>query len=126
MRGHAKSETKVLQCPLMRLMQIEEHIDKHVNKLLSTKGRESTLILTDKSDDEVDDSGPMTVTSPAAEFPYTGPELKALREDAGLTQVQVAVELGMKPGSSAAIGDWEAERVNVPPKHYNNCGLCIR
>ena len=30
LRNYAKSETKALQCPLMRLMQIEEYLAKHV------------------------------------------------------------------------------------------------
>ena len=57
-------------------------------------------------------------TTPATEFPYTGSQLRDFRKKAGLTQVAVAVELGMKHSSSAAIGDWEAERVKVPRKHY--------
>ncbi|MDE0638504.1 MAG: hypothetical protein OXI43_21895 [Candidatus Poribacteria bacterium] len=33
LRNYAKHETKALQCPLMRLMQIEEYLNKHVLKL---------------------------------------------------------------------------------------------
>ncbi len=33
LRNYAKTETKPLQCPVMRLMQIEEYLDKHVSKL---------------------------------------------------------------------------------------------
>ena len=119
LRDHAKSKTTVLQCPLMRLMQIEEHLDKHVKKIIHMQGHESTPILTNKSDDEMDDSVPTTVKSPSAEFPHTGPEMKVLRENAGLTQIDVAVALGMKRSSSAAICDWETERLKVPAKHYN-------
>ena len=57
-------------------------------------------------------------TTPATEFPYTGSQLRDFRKKAGLTQVAVAVELGMKHSSSSAIGDWEAEREKVPRKHY--------
>ncbi len=31
LRNYAKSETKALQCPLMRLMQVEEYLAKHVS-----------------------------------------------------------------------------------------------
>lgn len=55
---------------------------------------------------------------PATEFPYTGSQLRDFRTKAGLTQVAVAVQLGMKGSSSSAIGDWEAELLKVPPKHY--------
>ena len=119
LRNFARHESKVLQCPLMRLMQIEEQLDKHVKKITHMQGHESTPISTGKSNEKVDNSVPTTVTSPAAEFPYTGPEMKVLRENAGLTQGDVAVELGMKRSSSAAICDWETERLKVPAKHYN-------
>ena len=33
LRNYAKHETKALQCPLMRLMQIEEYLGKHVSKV---------------------------------------------------------------------------------------------
>lgn len=33
MRNYAKASTENFQCPLMRLMQIEEHLGKHVSKL---------------------------------------------------------------------------------------------
>ncbi|MCG9127235.1 hypothetical protein JT359_06480 [Candidatus Poribacteria bacterium] len=32
LKNYAKSQTKALQCPLMRLMQIEEYLGKHVSK----------------------------------------------------------------------------------------------
>lgn len=118
LRNHAKTVTRELPCPLMRLMQIEEYLSKYVKKLSSMKGRESTPILTDKSHEEVDDSVPTTVRALTAEFPYTGSEMRTLRENAGLTQGDVAVALGMKRNSSAAIGDWEAERLKVPAKHH--------
>ena len=50
-------------------------------------------------------------------FGISGEELRAMRMAKRMTQVAVAVSLGMAPGSSAAVGDWEADRVNVPPKH---------
>ena len=51
------------------------------------------------------------------DFPYSGAQLRAMREEAGLTQVQVALALGLAEGSSAGVGDWEAERLEVPAKH---------
>ncbi len=33
LRDYAKKQTKALQCPLMRLMQIEEYLSKHIAKL---------------------------------------------------------------------------------------------
>ncbi len=119
MRNYAKASTENFQCPLMRLMQIEEYLDKHVKKLTLMKVHESTPILTDESNEEqVNGSVSAIDTAPATEFPYTGSQMKALRENAGLTQVAVAVKLGMKRSSSAAISDWEAERVKVPTKHH--------
>ena len=53
-------------------------------------------------------------------FPYSGAQLKAMRERAGLTQVEVALALGLAAGSSAGVGDWEAERLQVPDKHQAN------
>ena len=50
-------------------------------------------------------------------FEFNGPRLRAMRIAAGLTQVFVAEYLGMAKSSSAAIGDWEAERNKVPVKH---------
>ena len=58
------------------------------------------------------------ITSVSNDFPYTGAQLKALREQAGLTQVQVALALGLAAGSSAGVGDWEAERLKVPARHH--------
>ena len=43
LRNHAKTVTKELQCPLMRLMQIEEYLSKYVEKLTRLQGRESTI-----------------------------------------------------------------------------------
>ena len=34
LRDYAKKETKALQCPLLRLMQIEESLNVHVTKLI--------------------------------------------------------------------------------------------
>ena len=119
LRNHAKTVTKELQCPLMRLMQIEEYLSKYVKKLSSMKGHESASILTDEPIEEVV-NGAVTMTGPAltTEFPLTGPEMRALRREVGLTQGDLAVALGMKRSSSAAIGDWEAERLKVPTKHH--------
>ena len=33
LRNYAKATNKALQCPLIRLMQIEEHLDKHLSRL---------------------------------------------------------------------------------------------
>ena len=55
--------------------------------------------------------------SNANDFPYSGAELKAMRKRAGLTQIAVALALGLAAGSSAAVGDWEAERLKVPLRH---------
>ncbi len=60
---------------------------------------------------------PNTVPNQQSDFPYSGAQLKAMRERAGLTQVEVALALGLAAGSSAGVGDWEAERVKVPAKH---------
>ena len=61
---------------------------------------------------------PDTVPNQQNDFPYSGVQLKAMRERAGLTQVEVALALGLAAGSSAAVGDWEAERLKVPTKHH--------
>ena len=55
---------------------------------------------------------------PASDFPYTGSQLRDYRTKAGLTQVAIALALGLSEGSAAAVGDWEADREKVPPKHY--------
>ena len=55
---------------------------------------------------------------PAPDFPYTGSQLRDYRKKAGLTQVAVALALGLSEGSAAAVADWEADRVNVPSKHH--------
>lgn len=34
LRNYARAQTKELQCPLMRLMQIEEYLSKYITKLL--------------------------------------------------------------------------------------------
>ena len=69
-----------------------------------------------KSDrsDTVAKPGTLSVSN---DFPYAGAQLKAMREQAGLTQVEVALALGLAAGSSAGVGDWEAERLKVPAKH---------
>ena len=40
-----------------------------------------------------------------------------MREQTGLTQVEVALALGLAAGSSAGVADWEADRLKVPAKH---------
>ena len=50
-------------------------------------------------------------------FPYSGEKLKEMRNQVGLTQGRVALELGLAEGSAAAVGDWEAGRLKVPLKH---------
>lgn len=60
---------------------------------------------------------PDTVPNQQNDFPYSGVQLKAMRERAGLTQVEVALALGLAAGSAAGVGDWEAERLKVPTKH---------
>lgn len=55
---------------------------------------------------------------PPIEFPYTGSQLRDYRKKAGLTQVAVALALGLSKGTAAAVSDWEVEREKVPPKHY--------
>lgn len=52
---------------------------------------------------------------------YAPAELKAMRNRAGLSQIQVAVALGLKPTSSPCVADWERETEivkNVPAKHH--------
>ena len=49
-------------------------------------------------------------------FNLSGPEIRKRRIALGLTQVQVARELGMQDGTS--IGDWENERAKIPPRHH--------
>lgn len=61
---------------------------------------------------------PNTVPNQQSDFPYSGAQLKAVRERAGLTQVEVALALGLAAGSSAGVGDWEADRLKVPAKHH--------
>ena len=39
LRNFARHESKVLQCPLMRLMQIEEYLGKHVSKLTNSNNK---------------------------------------------------------------------------------------
>ena len=36
LRDYAKNETKALQCPLLRLMQVEEYVDDYVAKLTNS------------------------------------------------------------------------------------------
>ena len=57
------------------------------------------------------------VPSVTNDFSYSGVQLRAMRKQAGLTQVQVALALGLAAGSSAGVGDWETERLSVPTKH---------
>ncbi len=62
-------------------------------------------------------SAPVIDLPEPIDFEFTGQELREMRMKAGLTQVQVAEELGLKKTSSSAISDWEYERENVPIKH---------
>ena len=71
----------------------------------------------DDSADSTDTVANQRIPSVSNDFPYSGVALKAMRERAGLTQVEVALALGLAAGSAAAVGDWEAERLKVPPKH---------
>lgn len=50
-------------------------------------------------------------------FNLSGLDIRERRIALGLTQVEVARELGMKDGTS--IGDWENERAKIPPKHHS-------
>ena len=54
LRNYARTETKNIQCPVVRLMQIEGHLEKHVEKLTRVQGHECSSILTHKPDEEVD------------------------------------------------------------------------
>ena len=70
--------------------------------------------------DELNDGLPQAVETKresAAAFEFSGKRLRAMRVAMNLTQVFVAEYLGMAKSSSAAIGDWEAERNKVPVKH---------
>ena len=71
----------------------------------------------DDSDNSTDTVTKQRLPSVSNDFPYSGVALKAMRERAGLTQVEVALALGLAAGSAAGVGDWEAERLKVPPKH---------
>ena len=51
---------------------------------------------------------------------YPGAKLKEFREEAGLSKVNVTLQLGMSKNSSAAIGDWEDRCLKVPVKHREN------
>ena len=75
-------------------------------------------ISVDDKDDMTDTVANPQTTFVVNDFPYSGVELKAMRERAGLTQVEVALALGLAAGSSAGVGDWEAERLKVPAKHH--------
>ncbi|MYA72248.1 hypothetical protein F4009_16505 [Candidatus Poribacteria bacterium] len=61
---------------------------------------------------------PYTLPKQQNDFPYSGVQLKSMREQAGLTQIEVALALGLAAGSSAGVGDWEADRLKVPTKHH--------
>ena len=61
--------------------------------------------------------GVETKVEAVAPFEFSGKKLKEMRQARGFTQVFVAEYLGMAKSSSAAIGDWEAERNRVPVKH---------
>ena len=51
LRNYAKSETKALQCPLMRLMQIEAYLGKHVSKLTDSHNELSFHNITQPEND---------------------------------------------------------------------------
>ena len=73
-----------------------------------------------KNATRLNDGLPLSVATSGAvpkAFGFSGSELKVMRQKVGLTQVAVALALGMSKGSAAAIGDWEADRISVPPKH---------
>ena len=53
-------------------------------------------------------------------FPFSGSQLKVMRNNANLTQVKVSILLGMAEGSQTAISDWETEFKPVPQKHRKN------
>ena len=72
----------------------------------------------DPRDDRTDTVEEPGISSVSNDFRYTGAQLKAMREQVGLTQVQVALALGLAAGSSAGVGDWEAERLKVPARHH--------
>lgn len=74
----------------------------------------------DPKDDRTDTVAKPGTSSVSKDFPYSGAALKSMRERAGLTQIQVALKLGLAAGSSAGIGDWEADRLKVPAKHRVN------
>lgn len=63
-------------------------------------------------------NAPGTVPNQHNDFPYSGVQLKTMREQARLTQVEVASALGLATGSSAGVADWEADRLKVPAKHH--------
>ena len=54
------------------------------------------------------------------DFDFTGDEIRSARTDLNLSQVDLAVKLGLKESSAAAIGDWERDRIKVPVKHQRN------
>ena len=76
--------------------------NEHKKKMTDNKTDKSTLVLTEQN----------------AECPYTGFQLKTFREKAGLTQVDVALELGFPSARQSTISKWEADRLKVPRKHY--------
>ena len=95
--------------------------ESELNAEIILEEREKTDIPEPEPSDDRDDSTEIVASrrSPSVsnDFPYSGVALKAMRERAGLTQVEVALALGLAPGSAAGVGDWEAERLKVPPKH---------
>ena len=97
--------------------------ESELNAEIALEEKEKTDIpKPEPSDARVDDKKdvPDTVPNQQNDFPYSGAQLKAMRERAGLTQVEVALALGLAAGSSAGVGDWEAERLKVPAKHRAN------
>ena len=91
--------------------------------LLTDKDSDNIALLTETANNAsecLNDGLPLAVNASRAlpkAFGFDGTELKAMRLAKGLTQVAVALALGMSKGSAAAIGDWESDRINVPVKH---------
>ena len=81
-----------------------EQVSKATNKAVTSLNEALPKVVTDK-------------VAAAPQFEFSGQQLKAMRMAMNLTQVFVAEYLGMAKSSSAAIGDWEAERNKVPVKH---------
>ena len=95
--------------------------ESELNAEIALEEKEKTDVPQPKpSDASFDDKNdvPDTLPNQQNDFPYSGAQLKAMRERAGLTQVEVALALGLAAGSAAGVGDWEADRLKVPAKHH--------